>query len=227
MVMTMISICIPTYEMGGKGVDYLVDLIKSIYEQEFDDKEIIISDHSKDDAIYNLCKHHDYIKYVRFDHFRGNSSANLNNAIAQARGEIIKPMFQDDYFTNEYALLNISNALLNNSWVAMGNCIDRDGKLVSDMCPEWNNEIKYGKNTLSSPSCIAYRKCDIRWDERLIWMMDCKFYQDLYDKFGEPIIIPFTMVANRAHAGQLTNQISKERKENEVLLMEQEYGNRL
>ena len=51
----MISICIPTYEMGGKGLKFLRQGIESIRLQTFDNYEIIISDNSKVDDIENYC----------------------------------------------------------------------------------------------------------------------------------------------------------------------------
>ena len=80
----MISICIPTYEMKGKGAEYLSYSFNVLYQQTFKDFEIIISDHSESDAIKDLCTQWNSIlniKYIRNQYKRGNSSANTNNAI--------------------------------------------------------------------------------------------------------------------------------------------------
>ena len=47
----MISICIPTYEMNGMGVEYLEYSFNILYSQTFKDFEIIISDHSESNLI--------------------------------------------------------------------------------------------------------------------------------------------------------------------------------
>ena len=49
------SIAIPTYEMKGKGVEYLEHSFQILNNQTFKDFEIIISDHSKSDDIKLLC----------------------------------------------------------------------------------------------------------------------------------------------------------------------------
>ena len=51
----MISICTPTYEMNGKGAEYLEYSFNILYYQTFKDFEIIISDHSESDLIKDLC----------------------------------------------------------------------------------------------------------------------------------------------------------------------------
>ena len=52
----MISICIPTYEMKGKGVEYLEYSFNILYSQTYTDFEIIISDHSLSNEIKDLCE---------------------------------------------------------------------------------------------------------------------------------------------------------------------------
>ena len=43
------SIAIPTYEVKGRGVEFLNDLFRTIEIQTFKDFEVVVSDHSKDD----------------------------------------------------------------------------------------------------------------------------------------------------------------------------------
>jgi glycosyltransferase involved in cell wall biosynthesis len=45
------SIAIPTYGYNGKGVEYLENNLNVLYNQNFKDFEVIISDHSKDNLI--------------------------------------------------------------------------------------------------------------------------------------------------------------------------------
>ena len=55
MLPPIISICIPTNEMGGKGLEFLKQGIESIRIQTFNNYEIIISDNSKVDDVENYC----------------------------------------------------------------------------------------------------------------------------------------------------------------------------
>ena len=91
----MISVCIPTYEMNGKGAEYLEYSFNILYQQTFTDFEIIISDHSKTDLIKELCDRWATvldIKYLRNEYKRGSSSANVNNAVI-ARIDNIKAIY--------------------------------------------------------------------------------------------------------------------------------------
>ena len=54
--MPEISVCIPTYEFKGHGVKYLTEVFSSLKNQTFQDFDIVVSDHSKDDLIRNFCE---------------------------------------------------------------------------------------------------------------------------------------------------------------------------
>ena len=80
----------------------------SIIEQTYKNIEIVISDHSKNDDIENLIIEYQkinrniVIKYFRYNEKYGNISANINNAIKNCDGDIIKIMFMDDYLINKH-----------------------------------------------------------------------------------------------------------------------------
>lgn len=222
-----ISIVIPTYEGNGRGKEFLSNCIQSIYAQTYDNYEIIVTDHSVDDEIELMVQNFDKVYYVRNENDRGNSSANMNFGTLFATGDIVKPMFYDDFFFSNDALEKIHERFVMGAvWVAVGsNCSADRNTFSHQLIPYYNDEIIYGKNTMSSPSCIAYtRRCGVWWDERLLWLMDCKFYREMHDKYGDPWIIRDVLVTNYAHPGQMTNSLSDERKGWEVYEMRREYG---
>ena len=97
-----LSIAIPTYEYEGKGADFLDFLFRTIEIQTFKDFEVVVSDHSKDEKLVDVIdvfKNKFDIKYIKNKNVLGNAPANTNNAIRNCSGEIIKVMFQDDFFT--------------------------------------------------------------------------------------------------------------------------------
>ena len=49
------SICIPTYEMKGLGASYLKSTFEILAIQSFKDFEVVISDHSIEDKIKDVC----------------------------------------------------------------------------------------------------------------------------------------------------------------------------
>ena len=223
-----ISIVIPTYECHGRGVEFLKRNLDSIYSQTFKDYEVIVSDHSVSYRIQEFCDNYDNIPvvYTRNAFDRGNSSANLNNAIRQSVGEIIKPMCQDDFIYDDNCLQIIHDHIVGGEkWVVVGNNSYTDeGAYFKEHIPTWNDDIIIGVNTLSSPSCMAYLWCDDMWDERLIWLMDCEFYYKLFKKYGLPYLESKILVTNFGHEFQYTHLIDNDRKKQEVSLMRKEHG---
>ena len=65
--MSDVTICIPSYEMNGKGHVYLEYLLDSIAYQEGVDFDVIVSDQSTDDKIVELCKKYDFVECLQFD----------------------------------------------------------------------------------------------------------------------------------------------------------------
>ena len=216
----LISIIIPTYELYGEGVDYLHNSLSSVFMQTYKDYEIIVSDHSQDSKIEDFVRSlNKEIIYDRYDKKRGNPSANLNNAISLASGDIIKPLFQDEMFYSDLTLQCFADALKSYHWAACGR--REDGQ---SFIPIFTKSIRHGKNKLSSPSCIAYRKNKFRWDENLISLLDCDFYYRLFQKYGLPKIIPYPLVCIKPHKYQLTNTMSWDDKMKEKQVMLRRYG---
>ena len=105
--MTEISICIPTYEFKGDGVKYLSELFGTLQLQTFQDFNIVVSDHSVDDEIYDYCKKMSKcleIIYIRNQYGRGNLGPNTNVALEHGTGRILKVVYLDDLFVNIDAL---------------------------------------------------------------------------------------------------------------------------
>lgn len=188
----MISICIPTYEMRGKGAEMLRYNLDMIKKQTFKDFEVVISDNSKDDKIKDLCtKDPNYsslpIKYIRNP--RIGMAQNTNEAIRNASGEIIKILYMDDYLSTENSLQQIKDNFKGH-WMVSG-CKHDDGeKIYNNHFPKYNSNLYLGKNTIGSPSVLSIKNKDlIFFDENMSWLLDCDYYKRLYDKYGEPTIL--------------------------------------
>ena len=48
------SIAVPTWESYGKGNEFLDDLFRTLEMQTFQDFEVVVSDHSKDDKLVDV-----------------------------------------------------------------------------------------------------------------------------------------------------------------------------
>jgi hypothetical protein len=220
----LLSIAIPTYEMRGKGVEYLEHSFQILNNQTFKDFEIVISDHSKNNDIKLICEKWKNILDIKYYHNTkdvGSSSSNINNAIMNSKGEWIKILFQDDFLYNDHSLENTYKTInenLEKKWFVSCSEHSKDGfTFYRPFYPKWSDKMIYGDNSISSPSVIVIKNEDSKllFDKNYIWLMDCDYYQRYFNKFGLPTIIPFITVVNRTWDNQLTNTISNDVKQNE------------
>ena len=219
----LVSICIPAYEMKGKGAEFLEFSFGILLQQTYKNFEVIVSDHSVTSVIEEVCtkwKSALDIKHYYNDNNRGMFPHNMNNAISKAKGTIIKTLCQDDFlYTNsslETMVFNFTGG--KNYWMVSACCHTQDGyNLYNPFYPYYNQEIQYGKNSLSSPSVLMFRNEDVMpFDENLFWLVDCDYYKRLYDKYGLPGICNEISVVNREDIStRVSASISQEVKNKE------------
>jgi glycosyltransferase involved in cell wall biosynthesis len=223
-----LSIAIPTCEYNGKGSEYLDDLLRTIEIQTFKDVEIVVSDNCIDPAIRNKCEEFTNLNIVYFNnaHTKGNSPANLNNAISLCSGEIIKVMFQDDFFYDDEALEKIYYNLSGDpvkQWLVCGtnHTQDHGNTFFWDFYPRNNDNLINGVNTISSPSVLAFKKnTDVSFDENLVYLMDTDFYCAMFHRYGDPIYYDDVLVSNRMHENSISHNIKNKE---EMILKESAY----
>lgn len=224
----MISVCIPTYEMKGRGAEYLSYSFNILHQQTFKDFEIIISDHSESNLIQDLCTQWHptlSIKYIKNENSRGNSSANTNNAIKQASGDVIKILFQDDFLYDEHSLQNQIKCF-KGKWLVVASCHYNGEEIYKPFYPSYHDNIQYGYNTIGSPSILMFENKDtLEFDENLIWLMDTDYYKRMYTKFGPPDICNDICVVNREHSDQVTHTLATEEvKDKELKYLMEKYA---
>lgn len=202
------SICIPTYEMGGYGHELLDELFNDLKKQTFKDFEIVVSDQSLDDKIVDVCNKHSIeldIVYIHYNENKGKAACNINNAMKNASGEIIKILYQDDYFVTSYALENISKVFDDD---AVNWCINAFTHSNRDRTQFFNSRPSYygdhvliGENTVGNPSNISFRNTNnnLYMDESIVYVVDCEYYYRLNKQLGAPYVIPDVLVCARHH----------------------------
>jgi glycosyltransferase involved in cell wall biosynthesis len=202
-----ISIAIPTYECYGKGWLFLSEILHSIYKQDFNDFEVVISDQSTDDTIrefVELYKKQLPIKLVCGRDIERQISANMNNAIRNCSGQYIKPMCMDDFFCSEKALSTIVNTLdrVPNFWTAHSTLHCESINFLSHVItPSYHAKIHLGANSMSGPSLVTFKE-KVYFDEKLTMLMDCEMYKRIHDTYGPPYIIKDVLGCNRHHDKQ-------------------------
>ena len=219
--------------MHDKGGEFLDFNLMKILNQSYKNYEVVVSDHCESDLIKRVCDKYLSLgmdmKYLRNDFNRGNSSANINNAILNSQGEIIKILFQDDFFFRSKSLHEIVNVFTSNSinWLVTACCHSLDGKSFErDYYPKYTEDIMEGNNLISSPSVLSFLRSSnqILFDENLVWLMDCDIYKRLYMEYGDPFYLNSINVVNRTWEGQFNNHIPWEKKREEIQYGREKYN---
>lgn len=224
-----ISIAIPTYEYNGRGVEFLDDLFRTIKIQTHKNYEVIISDHSVDNKIKDYCEYNEYnlpLMYHRNSEYIGNGPQNTNTAISYCSGDLIKVMFQDDFFWDDEALEKIENSIGPKQWIVCGtNHTNDDGhNFFWELYPKWNDRFLYGVNTISSPSVIAFKSdTKVKFDAELTMLMDCEFYYHMNSVYGQPVYLNDILVSNRLHSDQISQKTSNSNNYQNIMNSEIEY----
>ncbi len=208
-----VSYCIPTHDGNPRCQQFLFDIFYALSQQSYKNFDVTISDHSDSNKVRYACDEYAdvlNIVYVKNKENKGNISANTNNAMRNCSGDIIKVMFQDDFFYDDEALQKIHDSFDDeHDWLVCGsNHTQDDGHTFYwDLYPRWNDNIIRGVNSISSPSVMAAKKKvfdQIKFDESLVMMMDCEIYYHIKKEFGEPIYLHDVLVSNRVHQDQIS-----------------------
>ena len=202
--------------MGDMGATYLSQSFERLAKQTFQDFEIVISDQSKDGAVKDVCnKNKDQfdIRYFQNTNY-GNWSDNINNAIKNAHGNIIKILFLDDLLYRDTSLEEIVQAfdLDKDQWLVTSCIHSKDLAHFFRIChPSYNDETILMKNTIGSPSVMAMRNDNpLLFDTNILWSQDVDYYKRYYDKFGPPKILKEIGVIIRVHKNQVTHTLATE-----------------
>lgn len=219
--MVKVSLVIPIYNMDN-AQKFLDRNLKSIYIQSFDDYEIVISDDSDDDFLKIWLSKIDMpIRYFRNMGNKGMAN-NTNNAINNAQGELVKILFQDDYFYDSRSLEKLVNAFTPTcQWLVTGCTHTMDGvNLFNEHKPYYSES----DNTIGSPSVVTFkREIAERFDPNFHWVLDLDLYKRLYKKYGKPKIYDQVNVVIGVGLHQKTNLLTDERKALEHKLLKLKY----
>lgn len=204
--MPEISVCIPAYEFKGNGVKYLTDIFDGLRKQTFQDFEIVVSDHSKDNVIQDFCEKSSEefsITYMKNPNDRGFQASNINCVMENAEGRILKLLMQDDLFVHDQALEKIKQGFdeTNCKWLFHGFTHTTDGvETHRDCVPRWCDMMLEGRNLLGSPSCVAIlNDAKMYLDTNIKLLVDTEFYHRMRIEHGLPHIVPDILIANREH----------------------------
>jgi len=184
--MPLISICIPSY----KRVDFLRRLLDSIAAQSFKDFEVIVTDDSPGTEVHDLIEHYKdkfTILYFKNAVTLGTPS-NWNEAVKHARGEWIKLMHDDDWFSSTESLRIFADHRNENCKFIFSGY----SRVYNKLKPRaeksvWNSPynkkiidepaILFADNLIGPPSVtLVHKNAHQEYDERLKWRVDIDLY---------------------------------------------------
>jgi glycosyltransferase involved in cell wall biosynthesis len=212
-----VSICIPTY----RSAETLRRCVDSILRQDFNDYEIIITDDSQNDDLKDISTIDPRIKYIKNEYSLG-SPENWNKAISYAKGEYIKIMHHDDWFSKQTSLAQFVKALDNNpqsSFVFSG-CSDigiknirREISFKNSSLLAKNTDLLFRNNVIGAPSVTMYRNnSTIQFDNNLVWLVDIDFYIRMLNNNRNFITISDSLVNIGISENQVTNKCINNKK---------------
>jgi glycosyltransferase involved in cell wall biosynthesis len=180
-----ISICIPAY----KRIGFLRRLLQSIESQTYKDFEVIVSDDSDDDSVFNLVQ--EFLSKFSISYFKNTPAlgtpTNWNFGISKARGEWIKLMHDDDWFATTTSLEEFAIAARRaNKFVfsAYANCMENTNNSNNMFASEFARKriVKapvtlLAENIIGPPSvAMLHKSITEQYDERMKWRVDLDFY---------------------------------------------------
>jgi len=221
--------------MYGYGEAYLRASFEVLCGQSFKDFDVVISDNSRDQKILELCEEFAVQLPIRFyRNLRSQGiSANLNNAIGNASGKLIKILFQDDYLYTSDAIGKVVKNfdLRKDTWMVSKSEHSYDAvTYLREFTPKFSRSVLFGVNTISSPSVLTIKNSSNlpRFDENLTLLMDCDYYFQCYLLFGEPKILCDVNVVNRIGAHQVSKSlVDRAMRKFELKYMRNKYSERL
>jgi glycosyltransferase involved in cell wall biosynthesis len=228
----LFSIAIPAYTDDDQiGLSHLKNLLNCIQFQSYKNIEIVISDHSSNKLIHDLCFNNFKnlnIIYLKNYVDLGYWGSNMNNAMKNCSGGLIKLMQQDDLLSNSNVLQDIVNEYFLNSfdWAICGGYHTKDYKtFYHRVIPKYTKDIYKGNNKLGGVSSIIIKNTEkkLYFENYLNWMGDCDYYVRCNTLFGKPKIFEEPFIVYKQWSGQFTNLLSDEVKNKEIQIMIDKY----
>ena len=191
---------------------FLVQFFEELRNQTFKDFDIIVADQSDTDELKDICENYSKlfdIKHIRNTKGLNSVADNVNLAVSNATGEIIKILFVDDFFITNTGLQDTWDAFQDNpdkKWLIAGfvNCNEERTNFFNEIFATFDNPIPNGDNWAGNPSSYSIRKeCLLYMDEKLRFIVDSELFERSYLYYGPPIIINKLIHCFRIHRDSL------------------------
>lgn len=208
-----ISVVTPYFDPTGKDFWMLKELVASVADQSITPVELVISSvHTVPNRqeLDSLSQGKFSIRVIKS--VARNAPENINFAVAQATGAIVKLLFHDDLLANSMSLektlerMEVSGL----DWAVSGS-LNFSADLTMSFTPNiprFSRWMALGVNTLGAPSAVMFNRDRFRpIDPALAFLYDCEWYLSMRKANGAPALIQDVEVLVRIHEGQATNTV--------------------
>lgn len=188
----LISICIPAYRRLG----FLKTLLDSIQTQIYKNIEVILTDDSDvDDSVESFLKSSNYTFTIKYNKNALNlgSPKNWLASISYAKGDWIKIMHDDDYFSSPTSLQEFVDEISDNvDCIFSGYDAVYENGQIKNMTISSNRFRQFvhhplnlfSDNIIGPPSVMMFRRTITEtFDIRLKWIVDWEYYIRLALKY--------------------------------------------
>ena len=248
-----ISLLIPTYNYRI-GVNKILNCINNIDYKLRKNIEIIISDDSDKEIIEkevkdNLLKTFQNFKYIYNTSSLGGAN-NWNKLISLANGEYFWVLHHDEFWEENKEIFNYILESINDikpnliilpltkQKIFLFNKLKIE---VSQKHKIFRNliiffikrpELLLDLNIIGPPSSIIYKKCNLKYDNNLRYLVDVDFYIRLIKKFNSKKILIgkeyFNLISSQNNKNSITKLLKKEKrkiseKEKRIILRKYKY----
>ena len=207
-----VSICIPTFNQ----IQLLSKNLESIVAQSFTNYEIIITDDSTNTDVEFYVREFFSKKNINYTYHKNpvalGSPANWNKAVSFAKGEYIKILHHDDWFSDKESLATFVNELDKHPESNLAFCnssiLNIANNSYSENRPDvlFLNELRndaytlFNNNRIGSPSAVIYRaKFAPVFDEKLSYLVDVDFYIQVLKINASFVFIDKALIVNTSN----------------------------
>ena len=210
-----VSLVIPLFDPKFEVELFIERLIENINNQTHRPAEVVFTSNHEYPLISALkAKYSNQLTITHIVCESKNAAENLNHAIHNASFDLIKIMFQDDYFRRPNSLEKLTEkfARSDKKWMICGSRdVDLQGKPTRRFrVPTVSNDLINGINSVSAPSVVFLRKGFlIPLNPDLLYLVDCDWYLKLWHAFGRPLRSLYPHIAIQIHENQATHSLNK------------------
>ena len=209
--MSTVTLLIPVHDPRHEYENLISNALRSISEQNRKPDEVLLVANHELQYWSTICDKYSSILNLRFLKSEAQSAPeNINFAVKNAKGDLIRLLFQDDALSTPESLDQSMEEIETRGhiWSVIGS-VDRElktGQIISKRIPKFTERLVSGINTIGAPSVVCFkREFYIPMEHELKYMFDCDWYLRMAHRYGPPVEVQDYGVWIGVHQGQATN----------------------